>query len=73
MLTITFIADELKTVVSCEIYTVTSTASGSNIRVWSSLKGESFEDFLIEPDSDDAFPVAYVTNLAGKTIDRIGG
>lgn len=74
MLTVTFIANDIKTVVSCASYSVTPLPGGKqNVRVWDTLKGESSEDFLMASDDDEAFPVAFVTNLAGKTIDRIGG
>lgn len=74
MFTITLInSTESKTVISAQAYNVTKTREGSNIRVWPELKGDYSEDFLVEPNNDDAFEVAYVTNLAGKTIDRIGG
>lgn len=71
MLTITFITPEkTKTVVSCASYNVSPTEGGTNIRAWDSISGDVSADFLV---GEGEFEVAYVTNLAGKTIDRIGG
>ena len=75
MLTITFIKDNERNVISCDSYAV-EVEEGSGITFLDVKKGygavSQVEVFSVLPNSQDDWAVAYVTNLAGKTIDRIG-
>ena len=74
MLTITFMSETLKTVVSCDSYDV---ENEDQIIIITACKGfgdaKQSETFEVSSVIKTAYDVAYVTNLAGKTIDRIGG
>jgi hypothetical protein len=75
MLTITFISGQDRCVISCDSYSVEHCTETGDIFV-DVVKGVGekvgTESFVVSSNSEDDWSVAYVTNLAGKTIDRIG-
>ena len=77
MLTITFIAANMKTVVSCDSYDAIPEDEDDGVVRMIVSKGfgaqSQTEVFFVDVNAADGFTVAYVTNLMGKTIDRIGG
>lgn len=82
MLTITFLAytnkesnkESEKEVISCDGYRVTNLGEIQEVEVFKGIGEEAkCENYVVSPNSDFDWHVAFVTNLAGKTIDRIGG
>jgi len=74
MLTLNFIkANKSKTVVSCDSYDVDECPSGTSVVVTKGFGDNAVsEEFIVNPNSDE-YTVCFVTNLSGRTVDRIGG